>query len=69
MTHPLAPQDITLDYARQLAQQLNTVTTEPAHVIDNDGHYILVAEHQLADGWWERAQVVYTADAAHVAAG
>lgn len=68
MNHPLCAPRIGLEYARILAHMLNRVTSAPAHVVDDDGHYILVSDDQLTDGWWPRERVIYTADASDVSA-
>lgn len=66
--HPFAPQPIGLEYARLLAHGLSRRTSAPAYVVNQDGHYILVDEDQMHEGWYQPEQVVYTADAAHIAA-
>lgn len=66
--HPLAPTPIGYEYARLLCHKLARVITDAAHVVNQDGHYILVTDDQLKQGWYQSEQVVYTADAAHVAA-
>lgn len=66
--HPLAPAPIGLEYGKLLAHGLSRRTAAPAYVVNQDGHYILVDEAQMREGWYQPEQVVYVADAAHVAA-
>lgn len=66
--HPLAPQPIGYEYARLLCHKLSRVICGVAHVVNDDGHYILVTDEQMQDGWYDKEQIAYTADIAHVGA-
>lgn len=66
--HPLAPPPIGMEYARILCHRLSRVVAGPAHVVNDHGHLIVALDEQICDGWWPRESVVYTADAATIAA-
>lgn len=66
--HPLAPPPVGLEYAKLLAHGLSRRTTAPAYVVNQDGHYILVDDRQMDEGWYTKEQIAYIADAGHVAA-